>query len=162
MTNITQFERDKEEAEVESEAEVTRRREVLVRESIAFMQAIIREYGESKGEEMWETIVNTLDPSIKRQILMMMLTGHYSTKIMLRGFRGEPRKVHAIKAVRAVTGLGLKEAKEIIDKVYGDYSRGKAYHPYEVVTKGVPVELEVEPAARQDVIKELEAAGVLI
>lgn len=149
------------ELDEEAAAEATRRRELLLREAIAFMQVIIKEYGEEKGEQMWDTIVTTLDPSVKRQILMMMLTGNYSTKIVLRGFRGEPKKVNAIKAVRAVTGLGLKEAKEITDKFYGDYNRNRDYRPYEV-TKGTPVEIEVDPAARQDIIKELESVGVLI
>lgn len=137
------------------------RRDRFVREAIVFMQAIINEYGEEKGEEMWDTIVTTLDPSVKRQILMMMLTGTYTTKVVIRGFVGEPRKVNAIKAVRQVTGLGLKEAKEIIDKAFGNFIRDKNYRPGEI-TKGTPVEIDVDPNERLDAIKALESVGCLL
>ena len=56
----------------------------LVIEAIAFMQAVIAEYGAEKGEEMWDTIVLTLDPSVKRQILMKMLTGDFVGKVVIR------------------------------------------------------------------------------
>lgn len=145
----------------EAEAEAARRRDTLIREAISFMQVIIEEYGEEKGEQMWDTIVTTLDPSVKRQILMLLLTGNYSAKIILRGFRGQPQKVTAIKAVRVAAGLSLKEAKHIIDTAYGDIDRDKDYHPYEV-TKGTPVEIEVDPAKRKGIINDLELAGILI
>jgi len=126
-------------------------KEHLIVEAIAFMQAVIAEYGPEKGEEMWDTIVLTLDPSLKRQILMKMITGDFAGRIIIRGYRGECRKVPAIKAVRNITGLGLKEAKDLVDRAYGPGNQG-----------GQPTEIEVGPHKRRDAIKELEAAGCIV
>ena len=123
----------------------------LIIESIAFMQAVIAAYGPEKGEEMWDTIVLTLDPSVKRQILMKLLTGDFVGKVVIRGYRGERRAVRAIKAVREITGLGLKEAKDLIDRAYGRDN-----------TKGLPTEIPVQPSLRREAIKELEAAGCIV
>jgi ribosomal protein L7/L12 len=123
----------------------------LIIEAIAFMQAVIAEYGAEKGEEMWDTIVLTLDPSVKRQILVKMLTGDFVGKVVIRGYRGERRVVHAIKAVRSITGLGLKEAKDLVDRAYGSGNRG-----------GLPTEIQVDSHKRRDAIKELEAAGCIV
>lgn len=136
------------------------RRENMIREAISFMQAVIAEYGEEKGEEMWDTIVTTLDPSVKRQILMTMLTGNFGTKIVLRGFIGQPKKVNAIKAVRSITGLGLKEAKDIVDRCYG-YTHSKDF-PAGSINKGTNVEIEVKSCERREAIKMLEEAGCLV
>jgi len=126
-------------------------KEHLIVEAIAFMQAVIAEYGAEKGEEMWDTIVLTLDPSLKRQILMKMITGDFAGRIIIRGYRGECRKVPAIKAVRNITGLGLKEAKDLVDRAYGPGNHG-----------GQPTEIAVGPHKRRDAIKELEAAGCIV
>jgi len=123
----------------------------LIIESIAFMQAVIAAYGPEKGEEMWDTIVLTLDPSVKRQILMKMLTGDFVGKVVIRGYRGERRVVQAIKAVRNITGLGLKESKDLVDHAYGSSNQC-----------GQPTEIEVDPNKRRDAIKELEAAGCIV
>ena len=143
------------------EAEKERKRTNFIQESISFMQAIIAEYGEEKGEQMWDTIITTLDPSVKRQMLMMMLTGNLCNKIVIRGFVGEPKKVAAIKAVREVTGLLLKEAKNIIDEVYG-YTQNKSFSPNQIHKGESAVEIEVDAESRREAIKILEAAGCWI
>ena len=54
------------------------------------------------------------------------------------------KKVESIKAVRAITGLGLKEAKELVD--------------------GAPKPLKegVSKEERDDIVKQLEAAGAKV
>ena len=59
--------------------------------------------------------------------------------VMLKGFG--PKKINVIKVVRALTGLGLKEAKELVEGV-----------PSEVKT-GVPKE------QAEEIKKQLEDAG---
>ena len=54
------------------------------------------------------------------------------------------KKVESIKAVRAITGLGLKEAKELVD--------------------GAPKPLKegVSKEEKDDIVKQLEAAGAKV
>ncbi|OUV03418.1 MAG: 50S ribosomal protein L7/L12 [Betaproteobacteria bacterium TMED82] len=54
------------------------------------------------------------------------------------------KKVETIKAVRAITGLGLKEAKELVDSA------------------PKPVKEGVNKAESDEVVKQLEAAGAKI
>jgi len=149
-----------EELTEEEREEELRNRELMIRESIAFMQTVTQVYGEAKGEEMWDTIVSTLDPSVKRQILMTMLKGNYATGIQLRGFYGQPKKVLAIKMVREVTGLGLKEAKDIVGQAYG--FSGQRPMAWPAVTTGTPVNVPVNSRDRLEAIKKLESVGCFI
>ena len=57
---------------------------------------------------------------------------------------GRGKKVESIKAVRAITGLGLKEAKELVD--------------------GAPKPLKegVSKEEKDDIVKQLEAAGAKV
>jgi len=151
-----------EELTEEEREEELRNRELMIRESIAFMQTVTQVYGEAKGEEMWDTIVSTLDPSVKRQILMTMLKGNYATGIQLRGFYGQPKKVLAIKMVREVTGLGLKEAKDIVDQAYGFSRQYDDSKPWPAVTTGTPVNVPVNSRDRLEAIKKLESVGCFI
>lgn len=127
------------------------RKEILIREAIAFMQSVINYYGAEEGEKAWDSIITSLGPSIKRNILMKLLTGSVEGKVVIRGYFGEPRKVPAIKAVRSVTGLGLKEAKDIIDRAYGYQNTG-----------GIPTEITIKAENRINAVRELEAAGCLV
>jgi len=54
------------------------------------------------------------------------------------------KKVNVIKAVRAITGLGLKEAKGVVDGVPGAVKEG------------------VEKAEAEDIKKQLEEAGASV
>lgn len=54
------------------------------------------------------------------------------------------KKVNVIKAVRAITGLGLKEAKAVVDGAPG------------------PVKEGVEKAEAEDIKKQLEEAGATV
>lgn len=61
-----------------------------------------------------------------------------SFDVMLKAFKD---KIPAIKAVRAITGLGLKEAKEMVEK------------------SPVEVKANLDKAAAEDLKKQLEEAG---
>lgn len=138
-------------------------REVFVDDAITFMQSVIAQYGEEKGEAVWDTIVTVLDASVKRQILMRMLSGSYGGKIKITGFVGMPRFVHAIKAVRDVSSptLGLREAKDLVGMAY---SAMKTQLPHEcgVVYKGTPVEITIANGTRSVSISTLREAGCLV
>jgi large subunit ribosomal protein L7/L12 len=57
------------------------------------------------------------------------------------------RKIHVIKAVREITGLGLKEAKEVVDKAPGPIKEGASNEEAEQIKEkleeqGATVELK--------------------
>jgi large subunit ribosomal protein L7/L12 len=54
------------------------------------------------------------------------------------------KKVESIKAVRAITGLGLKEAKELVDGA------------------PKPIKEGVSKEEKDDIVKQLEAAGAKV
>ena len=129
-------------------------RDRMINEAFMFMDSIYKFYGEEKGEEMWDIIVTTLDPSIKRHMLMRMFAGDYKTEITIRKVVSDGKKVHIIKKIREITGLGLKEAKEIADQVVP--SDNLAYQNLQ------PVTFKCDPDKRRLAIRELEGLGCII
>jgi hypothetical protein len=107
--------------------------------------------------ELWDTISSTLDPDVKGQIFFTMLTGEYGNKITIRSIPAHAGKVAIIKAVRELTGLGLKEAKDLVDigmpSGTWDYNTGKNVPP---TTKGSPFTITINASStRQMAIKKL-------
>lgn len=108
----------------------------IIQNGLAFMRSITEAYGTDEGMKLWETIADSVDPDIKAKIFFAMLTGEYINFITITGY-AQGQKVPAIKAIRTVTGLGLKEAKDICDSLeYGnktyrlqiaDYSKRSEY-----------------------------------
>lgn len=73
--------------------------------------------------------------------------------VKLTGLIDPERKIHAIKAYRALTGLGLKDSKQAVDGL-GGYSYG-----YSDVSEGsvrretpiVPVVIEIDHSQERDI-----------
>lgn len=94
----------------------------LIFSSIQFMETISRIYGADKGIELWSTIANTIEPDLKSQIFLHMLTGsHSSPKIHVRNpFMSRiENRVGIIRCIRTYDRrrLGLLEAKKIVDSL---------------------------------------------
>ena len=93
----------------------------VVSNGMHFMRAITEAYGADEGLKLWTTIADTLDPDIKAQIFMAMITGNYNDRIYLKGMypMASTNAVACIKAIRAwdKRGLGLKEAKDMYDRL---------------------------------------------
>lgn len=93
----------------------------VVSNGMHFMRAITEAYGADEGLKLWETIADTLDPDVKGQIFLAMITGNYNDRVHLKGlhFSGQNNAVACIKAIREWDrrGLGLKEAKDMYDRV---------------------------------------------
>lgn len=89
----------------------------LIHSAVAFMQAANRELGDIADEKI-EAIFDAFDPALRRQILMHMIKGDLTGPIRVRfnHLHSQPNKIQAIKAVRWVSGLGLKEAKDFIEE----------------------------------------------
>lgn len=116
----------------------------IIQTGLQFMKSITEAYGAEEGMKLWEGIASTLDPDIKAQIFFAMITGEYTTQIVLPAQR-TPNKVGAIKAIRTVTGLGLKEAKDLSDEL--EYKS---------------VKLSVQPEHRLQSIKVLRDSGLAV
>jgi len=124
----------------------------LVNSAVHFLRCLTETYGSTAGMQLWENFNQGLDPEIRGQVFFAMITGDYNDRIVITGAIGMAHnKVPAIKAVRAATGHGLKEAKDMIDALYAEVARGAAGR----------LVLEVPSAKRHEHIKSLRQAGLL-
>jgi hypothetical protein len=94
----------------------------LVWSSINFMETVSKIYGADKGMELWSTIADTIDPELKGQIFLQMLTGtHNASRLQVRNPLMSPveNRVEVIRCIRTYDSrrLGLKEAKDITDSL---------------------------------------------
>ena len=104
----------------------------VISNGLHFMRSITEAYGADEGMRLWTTIADTLDPDIKGQLFLAMITGNYNDRIYLKGLSlgGHDNAVACIKAIREwdKRNLGLKEAKDMYDRLkqvafHGDKSR---------------------------------------
>jgi ribosomal protein L7/L12 len=117
----------------------------LIDAGIFFITRISEAYGAEEGIKLWEQIATVLDPDVKGEIFMAMLTGEYSYgRITVHCANPNANKVAIIKAFRNVDkrNLGLKEAKDLADQLHLR-----------------PIVIEVHPRQRTSAIKELQSVG---
>jgi hypothetical protein len=89
----------------------------LIYSAVSFMQTANRELGDIADEKI-EAMFDAFDPGLRRQILMHIIKGDITGPIRVRFVNNVQyrNKIQAIKSVRAVSGLGLKEAKDLIEE----------------------------------------------
>jgi len=126
-------------------------REDLVGASVSFMQTVAEIYGAEKGQELWTAIADTIDPDLKGEVFMAMLTGNYRMdKIHVKNpfMSSVQNKVALIKCIRTYDRrrLSLKEAKDISDRL----------------DNGGSEVLEVEPNIRPTFAVELRKLGMVV
>lgn len=119
------------------------RKDDVIQSGINFMRSITEAYGTDDGMKLWDTIASTLDPDVKGEIFFAMLTGEYNNIISISSYQPGLNRVGMIKAIRAVTGLGLKEAKDLSDEL----------------TNGKVIKLSCDPKRRLQYLNELRSAG---
>ena len=120
----------------------------IIQSGINFIRSITEAYGRDEGMKLWETMADTLDPSIKGHIFFAMLTGEYNSVISIYKFDSAANKVAMIKAIRTVDKrrLGLKEAKDMCDSLF----------------VGNTIRIEVEPNTRNGSLLLLRMAGFTV
>jgi len=118
-------------------------RQDVIQSGINFIRSITEAYGSDDGMRLWENIASVLDPEVKGQIFFALLTGEFNGIAVLTGSQPSANKIALIKAVRSVTGMGLKEAKDVCDNLWS----------------GKPQRLKVDPKNRNAVLRELRDAG---
>ncbi|MCX7594403.1 MAG: ribosomal protein L7/L12 [Fischerella sp.] len=118
----------------------------IIIDGIQFMRTITEIAGEEHGMNLWNGIVDTLDPSVKGAIFFALITGHTGSRIRIRyanSDRFTVDRIEVIKAIRSATGLSLKEAKDLSDLAFDQQ-----------------VEINnIRPGARQDLLKVLRKNG---
>jgi hypothetical protein len=83
--------------------------------TMSFMRAVDREVG--VNEENVDEFLDMISPGLRKKLLLMAITGEVGGSATIRSIPVANRqKINAIKAVRAATGLGLKEAKETVEE----------------------------------------------
>ena len=92
-------------------------RRQLISDGIAFMRSISDQYGTETGLQLWDRICEVLDPNVKGEIFIAMLTGDTRAKLTISctPVKYSTYRIPYIKALREVTGLGLNEAKDLSD-----------------------------------------------
>lgn len=92
-------------------------RRQLISDGVAFMRSITDQYGTETGLQLWDRICEVLDPNVKGEIFIAMLTGDTRTRLNISCSPDQysTNRIPHIKAIREVTGLGLKEAKDLSD-----------------------------------------------
>ena len=92
-------------------------RPIVIR-TMALLRELTKQYGSQQSMEIWEKLSDILpDEDLKMEVFKLMLAGgRYGTNIELRWWNTNYKKVPAIKAIRMVSGLGLKEAKDAVER----------------------------------------------
>jgi ribosomal protein L7/L12 len=121
--------------------------DAIVSDGISFLRSITTAYGSETGMELWDTIANTIDPSIKGKIFFAMLTDSHEDRVMLTGAVNSANKITCIKLIRQYTGLGLTEAKNAYESP---------------VNYGQPFALKVNPKERRHMIDDLRQNGMIV
>lgn len=120
----------------------------IIQSGINFIRSITEAYGSEEGMKLWETIADTIDPSIKGHIFFAMLTGEYNSIINIHKADVHTNKVTLIKALRSVDKrrLPLKIAKDMCDSLLC----------------GNTIRVEVEPNTRNSALLQLRLAGFTV
>lgn len=118
-------------------------KEDIIQSGINFMRSITEAFGTDEGMKLWDSIASTLDPDVKGQIFFAMLTGDYNGVVSIASAQAGSDRVWRIKSIRSVTGLGLKEAKDLSD----------------LLDAGKTIKLNINPKQRTQVLAELRNAG---
>jgi len=140
-------------------------KEEVIQSGISFLRSITLAFGSETGMELWDTISTTLDPDVKGAIFFAMLTGESGSRITVRDYeRNNTNKVSIIKAIREVTGLGLKEAKDMSDiLMVGGYNGSTSYSGSASYSLGKSITLEIgRDKNRNACVAILRNAGCVI
>lgn len=105
-------------------------RDDIITSAAQFVQAITAAYGGDTGIALWERISEVIDPEIRGQLFMMMLSGESlgDSKINIPVQNSTAtmsyNRVEFIRFVRQHDSrkLGLKEAKDISDDIISGHS----------------------------------------
>lgn len=96
----------------------------LIRSGIRFLKDLQDELGTDKGLAVWDKMREAMGDEVAGAILFGIMKGmRHGIRLTKIG----PQKINAIKLVRECTGLGLKDAKDLVERVeYNKYPQDLA------------------------------------
>jgi hypothetical protein len=90
--------------------------------SAYFLRAIKQHYTRDTAVDVMEALTSILGKDWKGRLIFGIMANRHSTIRQLRISKnvtdGQVQKINAIKEVRYVTGLGLTEAKNLVENAY--------------------------------------------
>lgn len=96
--------------------------EQIIPAGLEFIRVITQVVGPERGMELWDSMSQCLGDDVKGQIFFAMLTGETGTKVTMLRPGARDMKVNIIKTVRSYSGLGLKESKDLVDRLDGGWA----------------------------------------
>ena len=104
--------------------------ERLVFDGINFLQTLTKTHGSVAGQQLFTSMSEFLGREFSDQVWMKLLTGETSSdrsfKVYYMSMPNSvniPNKINVIKTIRQFTGLGLKEAKDVADDIFGGVAK---------------------------------------
>ena len=119
-------------------------REEVVSTGVSFLRALAEAYGSDTAIAMWDRMASEIDPAIRGEVFMAMLTGNTGNVItVVGGADTYCDRIELIKFMRTVDRrrLGLKEAKDMSDVLLAPGGRARIevdatnYKPHAVAHK---------------------------
>ena len=96
--------------------------DILINDSIRFLESLGNYYGAERAMEVWKALGPAVGDDVKGQVFMTMLSGSGNSMRLEVARPAMPYSgsmhtiaVPVIKAIRTATGIGLKEAKDLWD-----------------------------------------------
>ena len=102
--------------------------EEIVDTGIPFLNAITTHYGTETGFALWTKLCESMPVEVRDGIFLAMLSGQSPRTVRVKGYSGN-NKIERIKAIRTVSGLGLKEAKDLDDNIVNGQAFNLTYKP---------------------------------
>ena len=88
------------------------------RASVNWILAMQKQYGQEMGLKCFDVMRQTFGEDLVGAVMFGILSGkNFHSEITIR-WNGDPnrRVIEAIKEIRHITGMGLREAKDVVDK----------------------------------------------
>lgn len=92
----------------------------VIYSGIGFLRDLSTYYGDERAMQLWDSLRDGMGRDVQNAILMTMLRGGYERRAVLSmgvASKEFTKKIEAIKAVRKATGAGLKDAKDLVERV---------------------------------------------
>jgi formylmethanofuran:tetrahydromethanopterin formyltransferase len=84
--------------------------------ALEFIRTAREEAGDLGADRVY-AMMDAFDPELRDELMFRLITGEMSGPIRIKfsKINGYSNKIQAIKTVRAISGMGLKEAKEFVE-----------------------------------------------
>jgi len=111
----------------------------LINSGIRFLRDLQTDLGTEIGLAVWDKLREAMGDEISGQVLFGILKGNMGDTIRLESVV-HGRLINTIKIVREFTGIGLKDAKDLVERVLYNPGHIEILHARRVNYDGLPIE----------------------